>query len=46
MIIEQTIFAYDVYDGFQMKMETLVMVLDLEDVYNKVDYRIMLAVME
>ncbi|CAG5130364.1 unnamed protein product, partial [Candidula unifasciata] len=32
------VFAYDVYEGFQIKEETCAAVLDLEDAYNKVPY--------
>lgn len=35
-------FAY-VYERFQNKMETLAVVLDIEDVYNSVDYAIFIS---
>lgn len=31
-------FAYDVYDGFQNKTETVAVTLDVEVGYNRVDY--------
>ena len=34
--------ASDVYDGFERREETLVVALDLEDAYNRVDYAILM----
>ena len=31
-------FAYDVYEGFQSKEQTLAVAIDLEDAYNKVQF--------
>ena len=40
-------FAYDVYEGFQNRQETMVAALDLEDAYNRVRYDILMtALME
>ena len=36
------VLASDVYDAFERKEETLVVALDLEDAYNRVDYRILM----
>ena len=36
------VLASDVYDAFDRKEETLVIALDLEDVYNRVDYGILM----
>ena len=30
--------AYDIYEGFQQKEETVIAAIDLEDAYNRVDY--------
>ena len=35
----------DVYDAFERKEETLVVALDLEDAYNRVDYKILMRTM-
>ena len=35
----------DVYDAFERGEETLVVALDLEDAYNRVDYRILMRTM-
>ena len=37
--------ASDVYDAFEMKEETHVKVLDLEDAYNRVDFKILMRTM-
>ena len=36
------VLASDVYDAFERKEETLVVALDLEDAYNRVDYKILM----
>ena len=36
------VLASDVYDAFERKEETLVVALDLEDAYNRVDFKILL----
>ena len=33
-------FAYDVYEGFQSKQETVAVAIDLKDAYNKVNFSI------
>ena len=39
------VLASDVYDAFERKEETIVVALDLEDAYNRVDYRILMRTM-
>ena len=39
------VLASDVYDAFEKKEETLVVALDLEDAYNRVDFRILIRTM-
>ena len=39
------VLASDVYDAFERKEETLVIALDLEDAYNRVDYKILMRTM-
>ena len=36
------VLASDVYDAFERKEETLVVALDLEDAYNRVDFKILM----
>ena len=36
--INAAVVAYDVYEGFQNKKETVIAAIDLEDAYNRVDY--------
>ena len=36
------VLASDVYDAFERKEETIVIALDLEDAYNRVDYGILM----
>ena len=36
------VLASDVYDGFERREETLVVALDLEDAYNRVQYDILM----
>ena len=36
--INTSVLAYDVYEGFQNKEETVIAAIDLEDAYNRVDY--------
>ena len=40
------VLASDVYDAFERKEETLVVALDLEDAYNRVDYNILLRTLK
>ena len=37
------VLASDVYDGFERGEETVVVALDLEDAYNRVQYKILLT---
>ena len=39
------VLASDVYDAFERKEETLVVALDLEDAYNRVDFKILMRTM-
>ena len=36
------VLASDVYDAFEMKEETVVIALDLEDAYNRVQYDVLM----
>jgi len=36
------VLASDIYDGFERKEETVVVALDLEDAYNRVQYDILM----
>jgi len=36
--INASVMAYDIYEGFQAKEETVIAAIDLEDAYNGVDY--------
>ena len=36
------VLASDVYDGFEKKEETIVIALDLEDAYNRVQYDVLM----
>lgn len=36
--VNVAVMAYDIYEGFQQRKETVVTALDLEDAYNRVDY--------
>ncbi|NQZ78185.1 MAG: endonuclease/exonuclease/phosphatase family protein, partial [Ekhidna sp.] len=38
-------FAYDVYEGFQRKEETLAVAIDLEDAYNKVQFTLLMELL-
>ena len=38
-------FAYDVYEGFQRKEQTLDVDVDLEDAYNKVQFKLLMEVL-
>ena len=40
-----TIFAYDVYEGFQRKERTLTMAVDLEDAYNRVQFKLLMKLL-
>ena len=40
------VLASDVYDAFERKEETVVVALDLEDAYNRVDYKILLRTLK
>ena len=35
-------FAYDVYDGFQRKEQTLAVAIDLQDAYNMVQFKLLM----
>ena len=35
-------FAHDVYEGFQRKEQTLAVVVDLEDAYNRVQFKLLM----
>ena len=37
--VNAAVLAYDVYEGFQQKKESLVAAIDLEDAYNRVNYK-------
>ena len=39
-------FAYDVYKGFQRKEQTLAVVVDLEDVYNRVQFKLLMDLLQ
>ena len=36
------VLASDIYDAFERKEETLIVALDLDDAYNRVDYKILM----
>ena len=38
-------FAYDVYEGFQRKEQTLAVAVDLEDAYNRVQFKLLLELL-
>ena len=38
-------FAYDVYEGFQRKKQTLAAAVDLEDAYNRVQFRLLMELL-
>ena len=38
-------FAYDVYEGFQRKEQTLAVAVDLEDVYNRVQFKLLMELL-
>ena len=38
-------FAYDVYGGFQRKEDTVAVVVDLEDVYNRVQFKLLMELL-
>ena len=38
-------FAYDVYEGFQRKEQTLVVVVDLKDAYNRVQFKLLMELL-
>ena len=38
-------FAYDVYEGFQRKEQTLAVAVDLEDSYNRVQFKLLLELL-
>lgn len=40
------VLASDVYDAFEKKQETLVVALDLEDAYNRVDFKILIRTLK
>ena len=35
-------FAYDVYEGFQRKEQTVAVAIDLEDAYNRVQFKLLM----
>ena len=37
--------AYDGYEGFQMKQQTLAMAVDLEDAYNRLQFKLLLEIL-
>ena len=39
-------FAYDVYEGFQRKQQTLAVAIDLEDAYNRVDFQTLMDLLQ
>ena len=38
-------FAYDVYEGFQRKEQTLAVAVDLEDAYNRVQFKLLMELL-
>ena len=38
-------FAYDVYEGFQRKEQTLAVAVDLEDAYNRVQFELLMELL-
>ena len=38
-------FAYDVFEGFQRKEETLAVTVDLEDAYNRVQFKLLMELL-
>ena len=38
-------FTYDVYEGFQRKEQTLAVAVDLEDVYNRVQFKLLMELL-
>ena len=38
-------FAYDVYEGFQRKEQTLAVAIDLEDAYNRVQFKLLMELL-
>ena len=36
-------FAYDLYEGFQRKEQTLAVAIDLEDAYNSVQFKLLMG---
>ena len=38
-------FAYDVYEGFQTKEQTLAVAVDLEDAYNRVQFKLLMEIL-
>ena len=38
-------FAFDVYEGFQRKEQTLAMAIDLEDAYNRVQFKVLMELL-
>ena len=39
------VFAYDTYEGFQRKEETIAVAIDLEDAYNRVSYEVLIRML-
>ena len=38
-------FAYDVYEGFQKKKQTLAVAVDLEDAYNRMQFKLLMELL-
>ena len=41
-----TRFAYDAYEGFQRKEHSLAVAVDLEDAYNKVQFKLLMELVQ
>ena len=40
------VFASEVYDAFECKKKTLVVALDLEDAYNRIDFGLFIRILK